>query len=267
MSAEADAREPHSIAGTTAHTSSESSPADKRLGVCICTLNEERALPRLLSRALQIREPRDRADLAVVADGGSSDATAEIAYRYGATVLEPGVGRGVQLRAGAAELMDQGSDVLLFLHADSLPRTGSIEALRRAFEAGVHAAAMRQTVVAEGRRYRWIERAANARARRGMVYGDSGLAVTTEAYRASGGFPDWPLFEDVALSKRLRKSGKIHLVEDSTLAISARRWEREGVVRGTTRNVILRGLFECGVSPRILARAYRPHRRRSATEH
>lgn len=227
------------------------------LGVCVCTLDEERALPRLLSRVLQGRDARDRAEIAVVADGGSIDATARVAYRYGATVIEPGRGRGVQLRAGADELVEQGADVLLFLHADSLPRTGSIEAMRRAFASGAKVAAMRQTIVAEGRRYRWIERAANARARRGMVYGDSGLAVTADAYCAAGGFPEWPLFEDVALSKRLRKHHEVRLVEDATLAISARRWEREGVVRATTRNLILRGLFEVGVPPRVLARAYR----------
>ena len=245
----------------------DSESGGSRLGLCVCTLNEERSLPRLLSRTLQIREPSDRVDLAVVADGGSTDATSAIAYRYGATTIESKRGRGVQLRAGADELLEQGAEILLFLHADSLPRTGSIEALRRTFESGAQAAAMRQTVVGQGRRYRWIERAANARARRGMVYGDSGLAVTASAYRSAGGFPEWPLFEDVALSKKLRKRAKIHLVEDATLAISPRRWEREGVLLATTRNVILRGLFECGVSPNLLARAYRPHRDGSAGDH
>lgn len=237
-----------------------------QLGVAICTLNEEVALPRLLSRLLQGVEARDRADLLVVADAGSTDSTVQIAERFRAPLIFPGRGRGVQLRAAADELIERGADVLLFLHADSIPRTGSVEVLRAAFEAGADAAAMRQSIVAEGRRYRLVERAANGRARRGMVYGDSGLAVTPSAYRAAGGFPAWPLFEDVALSKALRKQTKIQLIEEATLAISPRRWEKEGLLRCTTRNLILRGLFECGVPARTLARAYRPFSGRRPSE-
>lgn len=163
-----------------------------------------------------------------------------------------------------------GVDVMLFLHADSIPRTGSITAIRRAFAAPgeggrepLRAAAMRQTIVAEGRKYRLIERAANGRARRGMVYGDSGLAVRPELYAAAGGYPEWPLFEDVALSKAIRKRAPIRLLEDATLAVSPRRWQKEGVLRCTARNFFLRGLFECGLSPVRLARLYRPHSQRA----
>ncbi|MEL6716731.1 MAG: glycosyltransferase, partial [Planctomycetota bacterium] len=64
--------------------------AAPRLGVGICALNEARALPRLLSRLLQVRDATDRADAVAVADGGSSDGTAELARRMGARVVEPG---------------------------------------------------------------------------------------------------------------------------------------------------------------------------------
>ena len=201
-----------------------------RLGVGVCALNEARALPRLLSRLLQVRDPGDRADL-------------------------------VQLAAAADALLAAGADHLLFLHADGVPRTGSIAVVRAALQGGrAQAAALRQTIEGTRRAYRWIERAANGRARRGMVYGDSGLAVTAGAYRAAGGYPPWPLFEDVALSKRLRSSGvRVELLEDATLALSPRRWEKEGILRCTLRNWILRALHECGVPPERLARRYRPH--------
>ena len=223
-------------------------------------LNEERALPRLLSRLLQLRDPLDRADLVVVADAGSTDRSVSIARGMGASVVEPGRGRGVQLAAAADALLEAGAERLFFLHADCVPRTGSIAALRQALERpGVKAAALRQTVEAEGRVFRWIERAANGRARRGMVYGDSGMALHGDVYRAAGGFPRVPLFEDVALSKAVRRQTPIHLVEDATLAISPRRWEKEGILRCSLRNWILRALYECGVPPERLARRYRPH--------
>jgi len=232
-----------------------------RLGVGVCALNEAHALPRLLSRLLQVRDPADRADLVVVADAGSTDGTPDLARAAGAEVVEPGRGRGVQLAAAADALLAAGAEHLLFLHADCVPRTGSVAVVRAALGDGrAEAAALRQTIEGTRRAYRWIERAANGRARRGMVYGDSGLAVTSGAYRAAGGYPPWPLFEDVALSKRLRRAGvRVQLLEDATLALSPRRWEREGILRCTVRNWILRALHECGVPPERLARRYRPH--------
>ena len=229
-----------------------------RLGVGICALNERAALPRLLSRLTSVRDPEDRADLVVVADGGSEDGTPDLALAGGAQVLATGRGRGVQLRAAGEVLLASGVDVLLFLHADSIPRIGSLAALREAFAAEAEAAAMRQVIDAEGRSYRLIERAANARSRRGMVYGDSGLAVKADLYGQVGGFAALPLFEDVDLSKRIRRLKPIHLVESATLVISARRWKDEGLLRSSVRNWILRGLYECGVPPRTLLRMYRP---------
>ena len=230
------------------------------LGVGICTLNEERALPRLLSRLLQTADGQDRPVEVVVADGGSEDRTVEFAERMGARVVSAGRGRGVQLAAAAEALLslETGPEVLLFLHADCVPRPGSLAELRRAFagRGSRHAAALRQTIVSEGRVWRWIERAANARARRGMIYGDSGLAVTRDLYRESGGYPAWPLFEDVALSKAIRRLAPVELVETAALAVSARRWEEEGVLRCTVRNLVLRAAFECGVPPARLARWY-----------
>lgn len=231
------------------------------LGVGVCTLDEERALPRLLSRLLQTADCDDRPIEVVVADGGSVDRTVELAERMGARVIAAGRGRGVQLAAAADALLEaeRVPDVLLFLHADCVPRPGSLVELRRAFagRGGRHGAALRQTIVAEGRAWRWIERAANARARRGMVYGDSGLAVTPDLYRASGGYPAWPLFEDVAISKAIRRIVRVELVESATLAVSSRRWQEEGVLRCTLRNLILRGAFECGVPPGKLVPWYR----------
>ena len=62
--------------------------------------------------------------------------------------------------------------------------------------------------------------------------------------------PDWIAARDTAVLLLLYGAG---------LRISARRWQREGVLRCTLRNWMLRGLYELGVSPLRLARSYRPH--------
>lgn len=239
---------------------SESCAQAPTLGVVIPTLDEARTLPVLLRRLLPApgREPSDAADHIVVVDGGSGDGTVGIARELGVEVLVSTVGRGAQLGAGAERLE---SEVLLFLHADSLPHEGALTLLRRAFaDPSIGFSAMRQRIAAHGLFYRLVERAANARARRGIVYGDSGLAVRRQLYGAVGGFRPLPLFEDLDLSRRLGRQGTLRWLADAELAISARRWEHEGRLRCTLRNRILLLLYRMGVDPARLVRLYPPTR-------
>lgn len=236
--------------------------APLRVGVAVPALDEAAALPRLLARLLGPDvQALDRADDVVVADGGSRDETVARARAAGARVISPGRGRGVQLAAAAGALLEaRAPDVLVFLHADSCPEPGALARVREAFLGGAEAAGFAQVIEAEGRVFRLLERAADRRVRRGMVYGDSGLAVRREVYQRAGGFPPEPLFEDVAFSRALCRAGvTVRLLADARLRISARRWQREGVLRCTARNRILRALFELGLPPRTLARLYQPH--------
>lgn len=234
-----------------------------RLGVGICALDEEEGLGRLLPRLMG--GGPDGADVVVVADGGSADRSRELTREAGATLLEGARGRGPQLVATAERLLEEEADVLLFLHADSLPSEGALGAVRRAFaDPELVAAGMSQRVDASGRVFRWIESAANRRVRRGMVFGDSALSVRASDYASVGGFDPLPLFEDVELSDRLRRRGPIRLLDEAEILVCARRWEQEGVLRCTLRNWILRALHRLGVAPRHLARLYRPFRRAPA---
>ncbi len=227
-----------------------------RLCVVVPTLDEASSLPRLLRRLAG--SGADAADEVVVSDGGSRDGTAELARRSGARVIVGAPCRGAQLAAGARAST---AELVLFLHADSVPEPGALAAVRRAFEdERVVATGMRQRIPADGFVYRAIERAADVRVRHfGLVYGDSALAVRREVYAAVGGFKDLPLFEDVDLSRRLRVRGRIRLVEDAIVRISSRRWKRDGALWCTLRNWILTAAYLMGVDPRRLARHYGTH--------
>ena len=228
----------------------------RRLGVGICALDEEAALARLLPRL--VGDGPDGADLVVVADGGSSDRTREVVRAHGCTLAEGVRGRGAQLALAGDRLLAGGCDVLLFLHADSLPDAGALAALRTAYADGaLVAAGMQQRIEAAGRAYRWIEAAADARVRRGMVFGDSALSVRAADYVAVGGFEALPLFEDVRLSARLRRRGPTRLLEGARVRVSPRRWKEEGILRCTLRNWILRVMHSLGVPPARLSRLYR----------
>ncbi|MCZ6597265.1 MAG: TIGR04283 family arsenosugar biosynthesis glycosyltransferase [Planctomycetota bacterium] len=222
----------------------------------VATLNEAKNLPRLIE-SLAADGTDDRPDEIVVADGGSTDGTADLAARLGARVVHAPSGRGVQLAAGAEAAA---ADLLHFLHADTRVAPGALAAVRRAYrDPRVIATGMRQRVESPARIYRFIERAADLRVRCGYVYGDSGLAVRRESYRQVGGFRSMPIFEDLDLSRRLRRSGKVVLVDEARLFVSPRRWQRDGALRGTLRNWILTLGWAAGMDPERLARHYRPY--------
>lgn len=216
-------------------------------------LDEERDLPLLLASLAE--SGPDRPDEVLLVDGGSTDRTRELALEQGARVLSAPPGRGTQLAFGAREAR---GEVFVFLHADTRLRPGAMGAIRSAFaDPALAYAGLRQRIDHPRPIFRAIERAANARARRGMIYGDSGLCVRSEVYFQVGGFREIPLFEDVDLSRRLARQHRVGWVGDAELLVSARRWEREGVVRCTARNWTLAMLFRAGVAPERLVRYYR----------
>src|SRR5579871_6798077 len=98
-----------------------------RISVVIPTLNEAARLPKLLL-ALN-REPELRE--VIVADGGSSDETQQVAKQLGALVLLAADGRGGGLRAGAAVAK---GEIILFLHADTDFPGGGLTAIAAALD-------------------------------------------------------------------------------------------------------------------------------------
>ena len=89
------------------------------------------------------------------------------------------------------------------------------------------------------------------------AYGDQGIFVRRSCFEKLNGFPDLRLMEDLYFMKRLKREGRV-VVVDSPLHVSARRWQKKGLLRQTLRNWSLITLAHCGVSPDRLARFY-PH--------
>ncbi len=89
----------------------------------------------------------------------------------------------------------------------------------------------------------------------GISTGDQALFVRREVFEALGGFPDIPLMEDVAITRRLKRRGRQAALRER-VTTSARKWEREGVARTVGLMWTLRLLYACGVSPARLHRWY-----------
>jgi rSAM/selenodomain-associated transferase 2 len=171
------------------------------------------------------------------------------------TWVESAAGRGTQLNAGAG--VARGA-WLWFVHADSRLPAGWPAALRSLahipdeFVGG----AFRFALDSSAWQARLLERAVALRVRLfGLPYGDQGLFVRRVVFQRMGGFAPIPLMEDVEFVQRLKRLGRLrHLTLH--LTTSARRWEQEGWLRGSARNVLTLGMYAAGVSPERLARRY-----------
>jgi rSAM/selenodomain-associated transferase 2 len=192
----------------------------------------------------------------IIADGGSTDGTIDLAVTQGCRVVSTSRGRGRQLRAGIAEAQ---GDWLLVLHADVRL---SPEALREAESAmrrlELQAAAWPLAIPLKGPWFRWVERGVELRWRVfGLAYGDQGLLLRRTLYDAVDGYPESPIMEDVAIARRIARVARIERFRHPIVA-DPRRWTREGRVLGAIRNTALLLLFLSGVEPDRLARWYRP---------
>jgi len=96
----------------------------------------------------------------------------------------------------------------------------------------------------------------------GTIYGDQSIFVRREHFLKIGGFAELPLMEDVDLSRRLRSSGKIKLL-DPPIRSCARRQIAQGPWKVTLRNLLFLILFRCGVPVRLLHSWYYGFRRES----
>ena len=175
----------------------------------------------------------------IVVDGGSADASADIARTSGATVMSsPIAERAHQLNLGASHAR---GEVLLFLHADTVLPPEWLAALTAALREDRHivgggfrrrfthpSAFLRFTCWLAGWRVRWW----------GSLLGDQAMFVRRAAFAAVGGFPAIKVFEDLEFSLRMRELGRIVLLSPRVIS-SGRRFERQGAVRQTLSDFVL----------------------------
>ena len=180
----------------------------------------------------------------VVADGGSRDATRELAAEHGATVVQSPPGRGVQIAAGVAACR---ADAVLVLHADCRLAAGAadrvLSALAAAPDAAGGALAMRFPGRFLGAGPGLVSGLNSLRARlTGISFGDQAQFFRREALDRAGGFPAMALMEDVELCLRLRAQGRMLLLPPGVEA-SDRRWQGRGFARAFASVVLLFGRY------------------------
>lgn len=189
----------------------------------------------------------------IVVDGGSADATLALATPLADQAVTAPRGRAAQMNRGAA--LANGA-VLLFLHADTGLPADAAAAIGAAIGRG-HAWGRFDVRIEGGSPlFPVVGRLMNLRSRlTGIATGDQAIFAARGAFEATGGFPELPLMEDIAFSRRMRRIGAPACLRQK-VGTSGRRWEKHGVLRTIGLMWWLRLRFFLGGDPARLAVEY-----------
>ncbi len=226
------------------------------VSVIIPVLREAHQLDSLLDHLCLMAD--DLPVEVIVVDGSPDGETIKTISREGVTLLTAPAGRARQMNAGAAAAK---GDFLLFLHADTrLPRR-AFRRIAETLSAGRYVAGAFDLRYGSARpSMRLIAGMACIRSRLTRIpYGDQAQFFRRDCFEILGGFSDIPLMEDVEIMRRIKDRGERIFILPEPVISSARRQEKEGVVRCTLRNWAIMTLYLLGMSPERLVRFYKNH--------
>jgi hypothetical protein len=226
------------------------------LSVIIPTRRLDDALRRRISHLLRLL-PSAQVIVVEPDDGAGDDAPPDETAGIGYLPIRGVRGRGTQCNAGARRATER---LLLFLHDDTALPAGAGVAISRAFEdPRVGACSFRLS-------FEHTHRPRTDRLLRfygfwsrfdsvATTFGDQGIVIRRDLFDAIGGFPDWPLFEDVALARNARRRARFVKLR-TAVTTSAERFAHNGPIRQQLLNGWLLLRFLLGASPADLSARY-----------
>ncbi len=224
-------------------------PAAPPVSVIIPTLNEESNIAATIASAAAPGVE------VLIVDGGSTDQTVARARDAGAGIIHSLSGRGRQMNAGAAAAR---GGILLFLHSDTLlPPNYPQRVCSALAQPGVSIGAFSLRVAPSGIHFRIMEQLVYWRSRyRHRPYGDQALFLHATMYYRLGGFPEWPILEDLAFVKKAARAGRVVVIPAAVIT-SARRWLTDGFWSTTLRHQLILVGQSLGIAPERLSRIFR----------
>ncbi len=222
----------------------------QKYSVIIPALNEADCLPDALER---LQTARGRGHEVILADGGSVDATRELAQGRVDQILECDPGRARQMNRGA-EIATGG--VYVFLHADTLLSPDFDRTLDNLFVSENDWGRFDIKLSGEQPVFRCIETMMNIRSRlTGIATGDQAIFAGRQIFQEVKGYAELPLMEDLKLTARLKKKSPPVCVAEKVIS-SSRRWEKNGALKTILLMWKLRLRYALGHDPKALAREY-----------
>ena len=222
------------------------------VSIIIPTLNEAATMRDLAAALGRLRGEFE----VIVCDGGSADATVEMARQCGLEVIEAPRGRGPQMNAGAR--LAKG-ETLVFLHADTrLPEDALALVADALTDDRVCGGNFSLTFGGDSREARLLTRVYPFLRLGGMLYGDSAIFVRRSVFDRMGGYREYPIFEDCDFYRRMRHLGRFVRL-NACATTSSRRFEGR-FIRTFALWSLMQALYWLGVNPNLLNRLYKPLR-------
>ena len=200
-----------------------------------------------------LRERAPGAEI-IVADGGSSDGTVDLATGLCDQLVRSETNRAMQMNSGARAAC---GDVLWFVHVDAEVPQGCLDEIERIMDDPKVVGGYFRIRLPRGLVYRLTDSFAHyAGILLRMRCGDHGIFCRRTVFVDIGGFPEVPLMEDVEFLRRLHRCGRVKYSERRIL-VSDRRYESVGSVRLTLAYGVIATLYIFGAPLSILASIYK----------
>lgn len=227
------------------------------ISIIIPTYNEESGIVTTLQ---SVFKHLDEAEVEVlVSDGRSTDRTVELAEKY-ARVISSSRGRAKQLNRAAEHAL---GEILFFLHADALLPVGALHQIeRKVVVEGYDGGGFSNTFSSHNAKIKLLGRIMNLRIRDNdyggntIFFGDNGIFVKRSVFEALNGFQDLPIMEDYDFSVRMMTGYRVVRILEPRLVVSPRRHLKAGFMKTRLQWILIKRLYQAGISPLVLAHWY-----------
>ena len=228
------------------------------ISIIIPTLNEEIIIESTLKN-LRMHIQSTPHEI-IVSDGGSCDKTVAIAEKL-ALVVKSEKGKAIQLNEGAKKAA---GDILFFVQADTTIPQGALKTIElKIYKQDYDGGGFSNVFSKHNKKIKTLGRILNFKIftndhqKNLIFFGDNGIFCKREVFDKLGGFNLIPIMEDYDFSKRMRDRFKSVRVLDPKLIISSRRFVKDGFVKTRLLWIIIKRLYQLGISPHVLAKLYK----------
>ena len=225
-----------------------------RFSIIIPVFHEAENINPLLNH-LNTRESTANYEIIVI-DGSSTNDTIKAISDKKVISTSSKKGRACQMNAGANKAKGQ---ILLFLHADTfLPKNVfsiiNKEFSQNNFVVGVFSLKIDSKKIL----FRLLTKFINLRSKLTRVpYGDQVIFVKSDFFKKIGGFKGIEIMEDIEFMRRIKKLNVPIVIVPEKVYTSPRRWGKEGILRCTFRNWMIRLLYYLGIHPKKIVKYYK----------
>lgn len=188
----------------------------------------------------------------IIVDGGSHDKTVSLAEACADEVVVSKKGRGIQMNKGVERAT---GDMLVFLHADTILPRNAEEILEAEFSSQqIQIGTFRMRFDKD----HWLLNFYGKLTKFDSLwtrFGDQCIVMRRSFFDQIGGYPNWPLFEDVRLLQEARRQTRIYSFPGNVVT-SASKYLENGILNQQLKNGWLILLYLLGVSPYVLSKKY-----------